>query len=277
MAEGSFDYGAPGRLTRLTGPRLAACEDLPPDPVAICTVVQSLVIEPRDAVAAGIADERAAERSLRPIDQIADVLLGLNPAPLSVLREPAERVVGTCRHYATLACGLMRAKAIPARARCGFATYFVPDKSADHWIVEYRPVATDRWIRVDTELLGTTRQVSDPTDLAEGAFLTGGEAWQLWRDGQVDPDTFGVVGTDHAWGISEIRGNAIRDLAALHSLEMLPWDEWGRMDDSYQGRTGPDYDELIDRVASACASDNEELLAATYCEQDLAVPPSMIG
>ena len=68
MAEQSFDYDAPGRLTRLTGPRSAACEDLPSDPVAICSVVRSLVIEPRDAVAAGIADERAAERNLRPID-----------------------------------------------------------------------------------------------------------------------------------------------------------------------------------------------------------------
>jgi hypothetical protein len=30
---------------------------------------------------------------------------------------------------------------------------------------------------------------------------------------------------------------------------MLPWDEWGRMDASYQGQTGPDYDELLDTIA----------------------------
>ena len=50
----------------------------------------------------------------------------------------------------------------------------------------------------------------------------------------------------HAWGPAEIRGNAIRDLAALRKLEMLPWDEWGRMTASYQGKTGPDYDALMD-------------------------------
>lgn len=272
-----YRYDAPGPLTRLSEPGLLASEDLPLDPVGICEAVQSLVVEPDDALAAGIGNERMAERNLRSIDAIVEVLLGLNPASLTIARLPAERVVGTCRHYATLACGLMRAKGIAARARCGFATYFVAGKSVDHWIVEYREERDRRWVRVDTELLGTTSWVPDPTDLGKGAFLTGGEAWQRWRAGKIDPDTFGVVGTDHAWGIGEIRGNAIRDLAALHRLEMLPWDEWGRMDDSYHGRTGPDYDELIDRVASACATDDDEMLASIYRQQDLAVPPLMIG
>ena len=240
-------------------------------------MVQSLVIEPNDASAAGVGDERMTERNLRPTDRIVETLLGLSPAPLGVTRLPVERVVGTCRHYAVLACGLMRSRGIAARARCGFATYFVAGKSVDHWIVEYRDASDGRWVRVDTELLGTTGWVADPTDLVEGAFLTGGEAWHLWRDGKIDPDTFGVVGTDHAWGIGEIRGNAIRDLAALHRLEMLPWDEWGRMDDSYHGRTGPDYDDLIDRVAAACAADDVQMLAKTYRCQDLTVPQAMIG
>ena len=40
-------------------------------------------------------------------------------------------------------------------------------------------------------------------------------------------------------------GNAIRDLACLNRVETLPWDEWGRMEASYQGRTGADYDALL--------------------------------
>jgi Transglutaminase-like superfamily len=276
VTEDWFRYDAPGPLTRLSGRGSLASADLPSDPVAICEVVQSLVIEPDAALSAGIGIERMPERNLRSTDRIVEVVLDLNPALLTVPRSPSERVVGTCRHYATLACGLMRSHGIPARARCGFATYFVAGKSVDHWIVEYQDTRTRRWVRVDTELLGSTSWVPDPTDLAVGAFLTGGEAWLLWRAGRIDPATFGVVGADHAWGIGEIRGNAIRDLAALHRLEMLPWDEWGRMDDSYNGRTGPDYDELIDRVASACESDDSETLLATYREQDLAVPEAII-
>lgn len=83
-------------------------------------------------------------------------------------------------------------------------------------------------------------------------FLTGGEAWTRYRGG-ADPDLFGVAGVAPAWGVGEIRGNAIRDLAELCHREMLPWDEWGRMTDSYQGRTGPDYDRLMDAIATVCA------------------------
>ncbi|MCA2211786.1 transglutaminase-like domain-containing protein [Wangella sp. NEAU-J3] len=38
----------------------------------------------------------------------------------------------TCRHFAVLACALLRHRGIPARARCGFATYFQPGKGLDH-------------------------------------------------------------------------------------------------------------------------------------------------
>ncbi len=35
---------------------------------------------------------------------------------------------------------------------------------------------------------------------------------------------------------------------------MLPRDEWSRMELSYQGDTGPEFDDLIDKVAKACAT-----------------------
>jgi hypothetical protein len=119
--------------------------------------------------------------------------------------------------------------------------------------------------------------VDRPEDLAPGRFLTGGEAWALHRSGSIDPDTFGVAGVDHAWGVGEIRGNAIRDLASLSKLEMLPWDEWGRMDASYKGLTGPEYDTLMDRVAEACAGDAPATISRVYRSEDLAVPQQMIA
>jgi hypothetical protein len=76
--------------------------------------------------------------------------------------------------------------------------------------------------------------------------------------------------------VGEIRGNAIRDLAALSKLEMLPWDEWGRMDASYSGLTGPEYDALMDHVAAACASDQPDAISRVYGLEDLAVPEQMI-
>jgi hypothetical protein len=85
-----------------------------------------------------------------------------------------------------------------------------------------------------------------------------------------------VYGTGN-WGPAEIRGNAVKDLAALNKVEMLPWDEWGRMDASYQGQTGADYDELIDAIAKVCADDNPLAVADLYDVDELKVPPGLIA
>ncbi|WP_230314130.1 hypothetical protein [Nakamurella alba] len=60
-------------------------------------------------------------------------------------------------------------------------------------------------------------------------------------------------------------------------MEMLPWDEWGRTTDAYDGRTGDDYDELLDLVAATCASDDPAAVAELYRHPDLRVPDDMIG
>jgi hypothetical protein len=65
-------------------------------------------------------------------------------------------------------------------------------------------------------------------DLRPGEFRTGGEAWSAFRRGEIDASRFGVYGTQN-WGAAEIRGNAVKDLAALNKVETLPWDEWGGM------------------------------------------------
>lgn len=85
-----------------------------------------------------------------------------------------------------------------------------------------------------------------------------------------------MYGTEN-WGPAEIRGNAVKDLAALNKVEMLPWDEWGRMTAAYAGETGADYDELIDMIASVCASDDDGAIAGLYASEDLAVPAAQMG
>ncbi|MFD8394928.1 hypothetical protein ACFV2N_38510 [Streptomyces sp. NPDC059680] len=93
----------------------------------------------------------------------------------------------------------------------------------------------------------------------------------------IDPDTFGAAGTDHAWGWAEICGNAVRDLAALCKHETLPWDEWGRMTAAYADKTGPEYDQLIDKVAAACAKDDPLALTRLFVDEDLAVSQRIVG
>jgi Transglutaminase-like superfamily len=270
----AIDYKTPGPLTGLANVSPSVLEPIPGDPVDICRLAPGLVIQPTDAQTLGLPAERFAENQIRPVGTLIDALLALDSGSLDVPREPARRVIGTCRHFAVMSCALLRYRGIAARARCGFATYFQPGQGLDHWITEYWHDGDGRWVRIDSEIVGQSI-LTAPEDLGVGEFLTGGEAWAAFRHGQIDAATFGVYGTEN-WGPAEIRGNAIKDLAALNKVEMLPWDEWGRMDASYKGQTGADYDELLDTIAAVCAADDPFAVANLYHCDELRVPPGLI-
>jgi hypothetical protein len=275
-----IDYRTPGLFTDLRTVDPAALRGLATDPVDLCRPVSRLVIQPHDAEAAGIGAERLAENQIRPAAALVEKLMAVDPTPLSEMRAADKRVVGTCRHFTVIACALLRNAGIEARARCGFATYFQPGQALDHWIIEYRRDETARWIRLDPESLGGT-VLPNADDLKPGEFLTGAEAWALYRRGEVDGATFGVYGTEN-FGPSEIRANAVKDLAALNKVESLPWDEWGRMTDAFAGRTGEDYDELLDELAAVCEADDAgadadaSAVSVLYRNPVFQVPPELL-
>jgi len=266
------DYSVPGPLTDLTGFDELVSSSLS-DPVGICAQVAGLVIEPDDALAAGVAAERTEERQLRPARAIVSRLLEMRREPLSVQRPADQRVVGTCRHFAVLACALLRHQGVASRVRCGFATYFQPGCGVDHWIVEYR--AQRRWVRTDPEVLGGT-VIDHAQDLRADDFLSGAEAWRAHRAGRINPDRFGVYGTEN-WGVGEIRGNLVKDLAALNKLEMLPWDEWGEMEAGYDDTAGPAYDALLDRCAESVAEDDPGAIVQLATLPELHVPDTLVS
>src|SRR5258707_10820838 len=176
MLKETVDYSLPGPLTTLDPTQIPLTLDLPPDPVGICAAVGQLIVHPFDALPLALPEQRLAEQSIRPTSGVIRALTTLDPAPLNVPRPVATRVVGTCRTFATISCALLRLRGIPARARCGFATYFEPGKNVDHWITEYWHSDQHRWVRVDAEVLDRS-VVAAPDDLQPGEFLTGGEAW----------------------------------------------------------------------------------------------------
>ncbi len=270
-------FASPGPMTELTPAQATAVRALDLDPAGCCRAAHGLLVNPDDAFGTSLSPPQLAERNTRSAARLLTRVTELDPAPFDQPRPPGARVVGTCRHYAVLATALLRATGEPARARCGFAGYFLPGKWVDHWIVEHWIVEhgtadEGRWHRIDPEIIDLGL-VEDPFDLAAAAFLTGGEAWQAIRAGRLDAQAFGVAGTEH-WGPGEVRGNAIRDLAALNRVEVLPWDEWGDMPASYEGTTDAAFDEEIDDLAAACAADDASRLAQTY--RRFAVPPELL-
>jgi hypothetical protein len=137
------------------------------------------------------------------------------------------RSFGTCRDYAIMLGSMLRHQTIPARIRCGFATYFTTGPFEDHWICEYWSATDDRWIRADAQLDQLHREQLgirfDPADLPAGIFLTAGEAWQWARSGRADAAAFGQ---GNARGLWFLRVNVYRDLLTLTNQYTSAWDTW---------------------------------------------------
>lgn len=267
-----IDYSTPGPLTDLSAVPADALAGVPGDADGICALAHTLIVHRDETGGLDLPESRFAEVQIRDAARIAESILRLDGAPLHVPRPTRQRTVGTCRDFAVLSVAMLRLRGIPARARCGFATYFQPGLALDHWVVEHHH--DDRWVRTDTQIIGGT-VLPHPEDLDPGLFLTGGEAWQAWRDGLIDAKHFGVAGTTN-FGPAEIQGNAVRDLAALNKVELLPWDEWGLMDAAYRGETGADYDELMDRIADATAGDDLTALTDLYTDERLRAPADLV-
>jgi hypothetical protein len=266
-------YRQPGPLTTFRPDQRALIRPLGLDALGLCQVAQNLIWPPDGPDGSNLTPDQLAQRNARPAAWLLDRALELDGRPLAEARPVRGRVIGTCRHFAVMAVALLRACEVPARARCGFATYFQPPQKVDHWVTEYWAADDARWVRIDPEIIGLG-VVPGPEDLAPGLFLTAGEAWQLVRAGTADPNEFGVGGTDN-WGPAEIRGNLLRDLAALVKVEMLPWDEWGPMKASYDGLTDAAFDRAMDELAKSTSQPARTAVEAAYAPY--AVPEELVS
>ena len=83
-----IDYAVPGPLTDLASVSPLVLERLSGPPAGICWPVHTLVIQPDDAKARRLPDDRFAENQVRPAASLIEALLTLDPAPLDVAREP---------------------------------------------------------------------------------------------------------------------------------------------------------------------------------------------
>lgn len=169
---------------------------------------------------------------------------------------------------------MLRHKGIPARARCGFATYFIPGRYVDHWVAEYWSAERRRWVRVDPQLDGVQVKALgisfDPLDLPPGTFLPAGEVWRMCRAGRLDPDLCGIFEMHGLWFV---RGDLVRDLLALNKVEILPWD-WNGLMERGREPSASEY-RLLDRVAEATAGDLSFAGARALYESEpsLRMPP----
>ena len=245
-----------------------ACETLydglPDEPAALIQVVQGVLIHKLvvDYYNVDISPIQRAEQHLRSVEQRLKRLAQLDPAPLTVARQPSDRQVGVCRDFALLFVSLLRHKGIPARMRVGFASYLAPGTpyKADHWISEYWDGT--RWVLVDPQIDDIQRQKTritiDTLDLHRSVdFYLAGTAWQLCRAGKARSDLFRF---SVKWkGMPCIRGNLLHDFQSLNKIELTPWDYWDDLSLKTETSLSVDDKTLLDRIASLTAETDEHL------------------
>jgi hypothetical protein len=272
-------YATPGPMTE-PGAMASLLDDLPRDVGELVRVVQGLLIHVFWAERYGVQhdDARQQEVQIRPLAPKLERIVELDPRPLAEARPPERRLVGNCRDFSLMLAGLLRHQGVPARARCGFGRYFLPNHFEDHWVGEYWNAAEGRWVLVDAQMDALQKGVLsldfDPLDVPRDQFITGGRAWAMCRAGDADPETFGIHDMHGLWFV---RGNLVRDVAALNKFELLPWDVWGLayLEGGDEALTADDWAALDEMAAlsGGDAADFARIRAAYEADDRWRVPP----
>jgi Transglutaminase-like superfamily len=274
-------YAQPDIMTD-PGRHASRFEALPDDIAGLAAVLHGLVVHEFWANAYGLtlSDDDRATVHLRRTEALLDGIIARDDRPLTVARDPEARLAGNCRSFTVLMVAMLRAKGIPARARCGFGMYFSDGFGEDHWVCEYWSGEKGRWVLVDAQVDEVQRAKLpidfDLTDVPRDRFLVAGDAWALCRAGAANPDAFGLSGLGQG-GDWWIAGNLMRDVAALNNRELLPWDVWGAMPVPGE-EIDADLTALFDRLATLTAAPDEglgELQALGRDDPRLAVPPQV--
>lgn len=275
-------YATPGPLTDPCEHR-DLFDGLPTDLSALVSIVQNNLLHVFWAERYGVqlTDDQKATLNVRSIREKLGIMRQAGVQSLMTPRQPAERQVGNCRDFTLLLVALLRHHGVPARSRCGFGRYFLPDHGEDHWVAEYWNADQQRWILVDAQMDQLQREVLrlpfDPLDVPRDQFVVAGQAWQACRSGADLPEKYGIFNMNGWWFIF---GNVIREALAFNKIEILPWDyEVGffahRLDDPLPD-DGPELAEY-DRLAALTADGAVDELRHLYeVEPRLQVPAAWL-
>lgn len=221
-------YKAQGIRTKV---KKGIFDDFPDELDDIVRIIQGLLIHPctlKRLYNLDLPQHRIKDKNLKTVQEIVNKARKLDKNSLTIPREPEKRVVAICKHFSMLLCSILREKGIPARTRCGFATYFINGWFEDHWICEYWNKKQNRWIKVDAQIddiqavkYNIDRNRIDFLNLPKGVFFPAGVLWKLFRDGFIGSRVEGFSGDNDDGGEWYIRGNMLRDFFALNEIEFL--------------------------------------------------------
>ena len=274
-----FAYYAKYGIITDPGSYTGLFDNLPADISVLRNIIQGIVLHVFWAERYGekLSEEREAEAGTRHVELMLARLMDIDGRTIVDRRPLSQRLVGNCRTFSVLLAAMLQSQGKPARARCGFGRYFMPGWHEDHWICEYWNDNQSRWIMVDAQLDDFQCQELqvgfDPLDVPRDQFIVGGKAWLDCRSGGADPAKYGIFDMRGLWFV---RGNLIRDVAALNKVELLPWDGWGLIDRKDDDISHEELS-LLDEVASMTVAkvDFHAVRDAYGTNEGLEVPPEI--
>lgn len=221
-------YKKHGIMSEITSQK-SMVDKLPQTIEGIVQVVQNIILHEHWVGHYGVKldDNKQKEPWIRSVNDKLILLREKGYTHVTDRLDQESKIIGICRDFTLLSVSLCREVGIPARARCGFATYLEKGKYIDHWLLEYWNYDTQKWTYVDSQLDPIQQNILkipfNPLDVNESFFLTGAKAWELCRSGQLEAELFGIY---QWWGYDYIVGNLLLDANALLKLPMHPWNGW---------------------------------------------------
>lgn len=136
-------------------------------------------------------------------------------------RRVEDKLVLTCRFVSVLVSSIYKAKGIPCRSRAGFAPYFQPGVSMDHWINQVWSEAEERWITFDADgLYDGLGLPFTPYDMEHGQFDWAAEVWLKIRSGEDDGTRFVYADERGTCGLQAAARYLVYDFHALMNNEI---------------------------------------------------------
>lgn len=209
-------------------------EEMPTDLSEICRIVRNVIEHYH-----GINKNKIKTRRFLDVDIRfnKEILARVKQLGYNNIQEPIEfenKIIGSCRTQAVLACGILRHMKIPARVRYKYCTYFIEDFNHEQAVVEYWDKEKNCWILIDPAMnyeILEYKNIKIDFDLChipDDKSMPVSTAWLDARAGKVDPNLFGAFSNNNKnCGLWHIRVKLLHDLACLNKIEVLEWDRWG--------------------------------------------------
>ncbi|MCJ7481803.1 MAG: SUMF1/EgtB/PvdO family nonheme iron enzyme [Thermodesulfovibrionales bacterium] len=229
-------------------------KNLPDSLPELCSLIRSQFIHPYAELPKyfeQIPKERWDESLKYPtVKSVLQGLLSYDSRGLVTDRKPKHRLVLGCRDYAIFLASILKYRGIPARVRCGHATYLIPEFHASHTICEVWNENDKRWMLVDPS--------TGMIDFSREKFDFSNDAWLKMQKKEIDPNLYGFPGKYS--GLVSIVGKISPDLASILGTEYTIYQYAPVLDYAFQNNNQltPEHIETLNRISELMKTINAD-------------------